>query len=160
MRQIVGVGDMKIGTSPDDQIVTYALGSCLGITIYDPVTRIGGMLHVMLPDSTIDAEKAAKNPYMFVDTGLPVLFHSAYRAGAKKENIILKVAGGACMGGREEEDRFQIGKRNFTKLRQLLWKNGVLLKAQNVGGSVSRTMTLDIATGEVTLRTNEVVTKL
>ena len=69
MKYIVGVADMKISAEKDDLIVTHALGSCLGITIYDPVACVGGMLHVMLPLSTIDPNKAAANPYMFVDTG-------------------------------------------------------------------------------------------
>jgi chemotaxis protein CheD len=148
---------MKLSSSRDDSIITYALGSCLGITVYDPVTLCGGMLHVMLPTSTIDAVKAAENPYMFVDTGVPRLFLECYRIGGKKERLIVKAAGGACSGGNEEDDYFQIGKRNFVTLRKLLWKNGVLLKTYEVGGNQSRTMTLDLATGEVSLRVNGIV---
>src|SRR5258708_965463 len=152
---------MKTATVKDDLIVTYALGSCLGITIYDPAVGVGGMLHVMMPDSSIDPEKAQKNPFMFIDTGLPLLFQAAYHAGAKKERIVIKVAGGgAWLGGRDGDTRFQIGKRNFTKLRQILWKNGVFLNAHDVGGESSRTMTLDVGTGEVTLKINDVTTKL
>lgn len=154
MKYIVGVADMKISANRDDTIITYALGSCLGITIYDPVAGVGGMLHVMLPLSTIDPTKAAWNPFMFVDTGVPSLFIGSYKAGARKERLIVKVAGGACSSGDEEEDYFQIGKRNFVMLRKLLWKNGVLLKAHDVGGRESRTMSLDLASGEVALKIN------
>ena len=154
MKYIVGVADMKISAEKDDLIVTHALGSCLGITIYDPVACVGGMLHVMLPLSTIDPNKAAANPYMFVDTGVPRLFIECYKAGASKERLLVKAAGGSCVHGNEEDDFFQIGKRNFTLLRKLLWKNGVLLKAHDIGGNRSRNMTLEIGSGEVTVTVN------
>ena len=153
MRHIVGVADMKISSQPDDQLVTYALGSCLGIAIYDPVVKVGGMLHVMLPLSTIDTVKAAENPAMFVDTGVPRLFIECYKVGARKQRLLVKVAGCASIHGNEAEDKFQIGKRNFVMFRKLLWKNGVLLQAHDVGGTHSRTMTLDIGNGNVTVKT-------
>lgn len=154
MKHIVGVADMKISAKKGDLIVTHALGSCLGITIHDPVACVGGMLHVMLPLSTIDSAKAAENPCMFVDTGVPKLFIECYKAGARKERLEVKVAGGACVNGNTANDYFQIGKRNFTMLRKLLWKNGVLLKASDVGGSFPRTMSLEIGNGEVILKMN------
>lgn len=154
MRIVVGVADMKLSKSEGDQLVTHALGSCLGITVHDPVAKVGGLLHVMLPLSSIDPAKAADNPSMFVDTGLPRLFLESYKLGAQKKRMILKVAGGARTHGSEDEDYFQIGKRNVVMMRKLLWKNGVLIKAEDVGGLVSRTMTLDVATGEVKLRIN------
>jgi chemotaxis protein CheD len=143
---------MKIATQPGDELITYALGSCLGITLYDPVARVGGLLHVMLPLSTIDPAKATDNPCMFVDTGVPRLFLDCYKAGAQKQRVVVKVAGGASVHQNEEDDLFQIGKRNFVMLRKLLWKNGVLLKAHDVGGTHSRTMSLDIETGAVSLK--------
>jgi chemotaxis protein CheD len=155
VKHIVGVADMKLSSQPGDQLITYALGSCLGIAIHDPVAGVGGLLHVMLPLSTIDSEKASKNPYMFVDTGVPKLFLACYQAGAQKPRLIVKVAGGASVHGDEEADHFQIGKRNFVMLRKLLWRNGVLLKAHDVGGSHSRTMTLEVGSGTVSLKTYE-----
>ncbi len=160
MRHIVGVGDLFISAERGDEIITFALGSCLGISIYDPVNCVGGLLHVMLPSSTIDPAKAQENPCMFVDTGLPKLFHDCYKAGAAKQRLIVKVAGGACVNGDSDNDYFQIGKRNFVVLRQLLWKNGVLIKAHDVGGSCSRTMSLDITTGRVSVRSNGVMNAL
>lgn len=153
--KIIGIADMKISSRAEDTLITYALGSCLGITIYDSVAKIGGLLHIMLPDSAINQEKAAANPFMFVDTGVPQLFKACYRAGAHKERLILKVAGGAALNKRSgEDDQFNIGKRNFLTLRKLLWKNNVLIKAQDVGADYSRTMSLDIATGGVLVKTN------
>src|SRR5450756_2144113 len=75
---VVGVADMAVSNDASAEIVTYSLGSCLGITIYDPLKKIGGLLHLMLPASNIDHAKAAEMPYMFVDTGVPRLFHAAY----------------------------------------------------------------------------------
>lgn len=154
MKYIVGVADMKIGTKEEDTLITYALGSCLGITIYDPVVHVGGLLHVMLPVSSVDPAKAENNPFMFVDTGVPKLFTESYKFGAKKERLVVKAAGGACIRCQEEEDFFQIGKRNFVMLRKILWKNGVLLKSYDVGGNISRTLSLDLKNGEVLLKAN------
>ena len=92
---------------------------------------------------------------MFVDTGVPVLFKKSYELGAKKERLVVRVCGGAHSGATEEDDQFQIGKRNFLTLRKLLWKNNVLLHAHDVGGcQTSRTMRLDLASGEVSVRVN------
>ncbi len=154
MKQVIGIADMKISTKADDVLITYALGSCLGITVYDPVARVGGLIHIMLPVSTVNPAKAAANPLMFVDTGVPELFKACYKAGAKKERMVLKVAGGASLQKNEDTDQFQIGKRNFIMLRKLLWKNNVLIKSFDVGENFSRTMSLDMATGEVVLKIN------
>jgi chemotaxis protein CheD len=154
VKLVVGVADMKISGQESDVIITYALGSCLGIAVHDSVARVGGMLHVMLPSSANHAEKAKQNPYMFVDTGVPLLFRACYQLGARKENLVVKVAGGASSRDNEEEDSFQIGKNNFVMLRKLFWKNGVLIQAQDVGGRISRTMSLSVATGEVRIKSN------
>jgi chemotaxis protein CheD len=151
---------MKVSAEKEDQLVTYALGSCLGITVFDPVAGIGGLLHAMLPSSEIDRAKAVENPYMFVDTGVPKLFHECYKVGARKERMIVKVAGGASVQGNEKDDYFEIGKRNFVMLRKLLWKNGVLLKSHDVGGTLSRTMVLEMDTGSVTVKINGSFAKL
>ena len=84
MKQIVGVADMKVSNNQGDSILTYSLGSCIGLIIYDPVARTGGLLHYILPESKIDKTKAKKNPFMFADTGIPKLFETAYQFDAKK----------------------------------------------------------------------------
>jgi chemotaxis protein CheD len=152
---VVGVADARLSRTAGERLVTYALGSCLGLVIHDPVARVTGLLHVMLPDSTIDAAKAARNPAMFVDTGVPWLFKESYRLGARKERMVVKVAGGAHSGATAEGDSFQIGKRNVLVLRKLLWKNNVILQAADVGGcQTSRTLFVDVATGVVIVRSN------
>ncbi len=158
---IVGMADMKVSASADDRLVTYALGSCLGIAVYDPVARVGGLLHVMLPLSSIDHAKGQENPAMFVDTGVPDLFRACYRLGAVKQRMIVSVAGGASAGAPGDPDQFQIGKRNILTLRKLLWKNGLLIQAQDVGGyQLARNMILSMADGSITLKIAGVITKL
>jgi chemotaxis protein CheD len=150
----VGVAAMRVSTKKDDVIVTHALGSCLGVTVHDPVASVGGLLHVMLPLSTIDPVKAGQNPFMFVDTGFPRLLIECFKNGAQKQRLEIRVAGGANSQMREEDDLFQIGKRNLIILRKLLWKNGILLKSCDVGGTHPRTMSLEISSGRVTVKSN------
>jgi chemotaxis protein CheD len=159
--RVVGVADLKVSNVQGERIITYALGSCLGIVVHDPVAGVAGMLHVMLPTGTIDPAKMQDKPAMFVDSGVPLLFKECYKLGAKKERMQVKVAGGAHQGAREEDDRFQIGKRNMIALRKLLWKNNVLVHAHETGGvQTSRTMWVDVTTGDVTLKINGTESKL
>jgi chemotaxis protein CheD len=151
-RQIVPMGKMAVSAVDGEELVTYALGSCLGIAIHDPVAAVGGLLHSMLPLSTSDPERAAQNPTLYVDTGVPLLFRACYEMGAEKRRLVVKVAGGAT--ARDENDIFQIGRRNMVVLRKLLWKNGVLLQTEDVGGRDSRTMSLTIGSGVVTVKAN------
>lgn len=149
MKSVVGVSDWKVSSNPDDTIITYALGSCLGIAIYDPVARVAGILHTMLPFSRKDPEKAKVKPAMFVDSGFSVLLRDFYDMGAQKNRIKLFVAGGASMKSTAKDDYFKIGARNFTTLRKLLWKNGFMIDYQDVGGSISRTMSIHVSNGLV-----------
>lgn len=148
MRHVVLVGDMKVGEK-QDLIVTHALGSCLGLMIYDPLVKVGGLLHAMLPLSKINPEKASANPYMFVDTGVPALFKAVYSMGGQKARLTVKAAGcGQPLGNNE---MFRIGERNYTILKKLLWKNNVLLESEDVGGTASRTVHFEISTGQVVI---------
>lgn len=152
---VVGMADCKVSRTEGETLVTYALGSCLGVVLHDPVAGVAGLLHVMLPQSSIDEEKARANPAMFVDTGVPRLFKACYELGARKERMTVTVAGGAHAGLREEDDSFQIGKRNLLALRKLLWKNGVMIHAEDTGGcQKSRTMSVAVGSGLVLLKTN------
>ena len=145
MKYIVAVGDMKIGQEVDT-IVTHALGSCLGLMVYDPIAKVGGLLHAMLPLSKINSDKAKTNPYMFVDTGVPTLFKALYEIGGQKSRMVIKAAG--CGNPLGKNEMFKIGERNYTVLKKLLWKNNILLEAEDVGGTISRTVYLDLATGQ------------
>jgi chemotaxis protein CheD len=152
MNHIVNVGDLKLGGN-GDLLVTHALGSCLGLMVYDPVAKVGALLHAMLPLSSINAQKAQANPAMFVDTGVPLLFHSLYERGAVKGRLVSKAAGCGNPMAMGKNEVFKIGERNYTVLKKLLWKNNILLEAEDVGGTNSRTIHFDVTSGEVTLST-------
>ena len=147
MRHIVGVADYKVANDPADMIVTHALGSCLGIAVYDPVNKVGGMFHAMLPTASVNPEKAQNNPFMFVDSGLPLFFQALYARGAAKRNIIVKIAGGAAL--RTNQDFFAIGRRNFAVAQKLFDLNGIPIRGLDTGGAYSRTMYMEIETGRV-----------
>lgn len=145
MNLVVGVSDMKVSNDPDATVVTYSLGSCIGVVIFDPVVKAGGILHYMLPESSLDSDKAKNNPYMFADTGIPSLFKSAYKFGAKKQRMKVAVIGGGQV--LDQKGFFNIGKRNHTALRKIFFKNNVVIDYEDVGGNHNRTVRLDIATG-------------
>ncbi|MGD2063064.1 MAG: chemotaxis protein CheD [Nitrospirota bacterium] len=144
---VVGIGDLQLSREPGAVLITHGLGSCIGVAIYDPVTRVGGLLHYMLPEVEGHEEKAAASPLMFGETGIPRLFHGAYAIGAMKSRVIVKIAGGASLI--DANGVFNVGKRNFLLARKLLWKNGMAIAAEDVGESSSRTMELEVDSGRV-----------
>jgi chemotaxis protein CheD len=152
MKQIVGVADMKVSNSPEESLITYSLGSCIGLVIYDSVVKVGGILHYMLPESSIDKEKAVARPYMFADSGIPRLFKTAYNLGAAKQRMKIYVAGGAEI--LDQAGFFNIGKRNYMALKKMFFKNNVMINKQDVGGNVNRTVRLEIRTGEIYVKTS------
>ncbi len=152
MKQIVAVGDMKVGRD-GDILVTHALGSCLGLVVYDPVAKVGGLLHAMLPLSRINPQKAESHPYMFVDKGVPLLFKTIYQMGGQKQRLIVKATG--CGSPLGKNAMFKIGERNYTVLKKLLEKNNVALHAEDVGGTDSRTVHVDLSNGKTIIRIKE-----
>ena len=148
-RLIVAVADMKVGTGPEGTITTHGLGSCIGLTVYDPVNHVGGMLHYMLAQAR-DKDEAAAKPAMYAVSGIPALFRSAYELGAKQERLVVCAAGASEI--LDDRTGFSIGKRNRSMLRKLFWKNGIVLHAEDTGGRVARQITLDLDTGRVTVR--------
>jgi chemotaxis protein CheD len=147
---IVAMADCKISNSPGEVLATYALGSCIGLMVYDPGASIGGMLHFMLPDSGIDPGRARDNPYMFADTGIPLLLGQVCGLGASKRRLIVHAVGGAQM--MDQQCVFEIGKRNYLAMRRILWKAGVLLSGEAVGGATSRSVKLEIGSGKLWLQ--------
>jgi chemotaxis protein CheD len=146
----VGVGDMKVTADTQETLATYGLGSCIGVAIWDPVCHVGGLLHFMLPESQSDPEKARQNPSLYADTGIPILFKSAYKLGADKRRLLVRVAGGAQV--LDGESVFNIGKRNYLALKKIFWKAGVMIHAEEVGGTVSRTLRLEVGSGKLQLQ--------
>ena len=141
---------MKVSDDMEAVLATYSLGSCIGVAIYDAVARVGGLLHYMLPESSLDPGKANKNPYMFADTGIPALFKAAYKLGAKKQRLKVVVVGGSQI--LDQKGFFNIGKRNETAVRKMFHRNNVIIDYTDVGGVVNRTIKLAVDNGDVWLK--------
>jgi chemotaxis protein CheD len=150
---IVGISEMAVSNHEDELLVTYSLGSCLGVTFYDPVLKVGGMIHCMLPLSSIDAEKARHSPCMFVDTGVPKLLTEMFQLGCQKRHIITRLAGAANV--LDSKQLFRIGERNYAVCRKILWKNSLLISSEDVGGQISRTIRLEIGAGRLTVKSGD-----
>ncbi len=146
----IGIAGLQTSNDPDDVLVTDSLGSCIAVILYDPIEHLGGMIHYLLPSARTSPEKAKLRPAMFADTGIPMLFTKMYEQGSAKENIIVKVAGGGVLY--DDNGKFDIGRRNYTILRKILEENDVLISAEDVGGSKSRTALVKVKNGEVIVR--------
>jgi chemotaxis protein CheD len=147
---IVGIADCQVSSDPESVLVTYALGSCIAVVVWDPAVKVAGLLHFMLPESSIDARQSRQRPYMFADTGVPLLFRKAYELGAEKRRMVVRLAGGAQV--MDDHGVFDIGRRNYIATRKILWKAGVLTQGEAVGGSSSRTVRIEVRTGTSWLR--------
>lgn len=151
-RITVGVGDLAVTDKKEVEVVTHSLGSCIGVIIFDPVASVGGLLHLMLPESSLNPDRAKRQPAVFADTGLPMLFRSAYQLGAKKGRMKVVVVGGSQV--MDEAGHFNIGKRNYAAVRKIFWRNNVLVDKEDVGGRVNRTIGLVMRDGRVWVKTN------
>jgi chemotaxis protein CheD len=149
---VVGVGSLAVSSDPAVTLTTYSLGSCLGVTLYDPFLHVGGLLHAMLPDSSINTNKASQQPAMFVDTGIAALLEAVAELNVDKHRMQICVAGGAQF--LDKSAYFNIGQRNYTRLLELFTARGLTIQAAAVGGLVSRTVYLKLGTGEVRLKTS------
>jgi chemotaxis protein CheD len=154
---VIGIADLKFSNNKDDVLITYALGSCIAVAVYDPAAKVAGLLHYMLPDSSLDAVKAKQNPGMFADTGIPLLFKSCYNLGADKKRIIVKVAGGASI--LDNTNYFRIGEKNIMALRQIFWRNKVFIDSEDTGKNYNRTVRLDVADGRVVVKSSSGTSK-
>jgi len=143
---VVGMADCRIGDTRGQVLATYALGSCIGLAVHDAKAGVGGLLHFMLPDSTIDRGRSRENPWMFADTGIPLMLERVCARGASKRRLTVRAAGGASM--MDQENIFDIGRRNYLAMRKILWKAGVMVHGEAVGGVRSRTVRLEIGTGK------------
>jgi chemotaxis protein CheD len=147
---VVGISDAKVSREPGSVLVTYALGSCVAVCLFDPAIQAGGLLHIMLPDSSLDLKKAEANPYMFADTGLRELLRQMTMIGANTRRLKVRLAGGAQV--MDDRNVFNIGKRNYNAVRKLLWQAGLMVDGEAVGGDVSRTVRLEVETGRMWVR--------
>jgi len=144
---VVNIADMRISSSPEELLITYSLGSCVALAVYDPQHKIGGLIHIMLPESHIERNATNTNPYKFVDLGVPALYKELFRLGCKRQHLITKVIGGSNV--MDKNKYFNIGERNYTAVRKILWRNNMIIHKEDIGGTKSRTVRLYLDTGKV-----------
>jgi chemotaxis protein CheD len=151
---VVGMGQMHVARTPDITIATFGLGSCIGLMIWDPVARVGGLAHIVLADSTGFRESHLA-PGKYADLAVPALVNAAIRQSAVRQRLVFKMAGGAqtlqLNGGK---DHFTIGERNAIAVRKALAEQGFRLEVEDVGGNAGRTVFLELATGQMTVHTS------
>jgi len=145
-RITVGISDMKISRKPCDMIITHSLGSCLGLSAWDPKARVGGLIHCLLPKSSF---REVTNPFMYVNVGVPQMIRKMVSLGCTKSSLIFMAAG--CGRMIHIQNQFDTGAQNLAMLEALFAKNGVVLAAKDVGGSIPRTMALHMDTGLVVI---------
>lgn len=147
----VGMADYKVGKAPAT-IISYGLGSCIGISLYDPQTKVGGLLHIMLPDST--QARATDHPAKFADTGLPLMLKDVMALGAVKTRMVAKIAGGAQMFAfANATDVMRVGARNAEAAKKILKEMGIKLIAEDTGGTYGRTVSINLNDGSYTVKT-------
>lgn len=147
----VGMADYKVGRAPAT-IISYGLGSCIGVSLYDPKTKVGGLLHIMLPDST--QSRSNENPAKFADTGLPLMLADVIKLGGSKTRLVAKMAGGAQMFAfANASDIMKVGLRNAEAVKAMLKKEGIRLLAEDTGGNYGRTVQINLETGVYTVKT-------
>lgn len=149
----VGIGEWAVSSDPSDELKTYALGSCVAVIIYDARLSIAGMIHVALPDSKVDPERARTKPGYFADTGLPFMIEEMKRRGAVRENVWVKLAGGAAV--MDPGGLFDIGKRNILAAKRILWGSSLGPVAEDTGGTMSRTVSIAVADGATTVSSGQ-----
>ncbi|SDF39491.1 chemotaxis protein CheD [Sporolituus thermophilus] len=147
----VGMADYKVGKSPAS-LISYGLGSCVGIALYDPVTKVGGLAHIMLPDSK--QARSAENPAKFADTALPLMLDEMLKIGAAKNRVVAKIAGGAQMFTfTNTTDIMRVGERNSEAVKSVLRKMDICIIAEDTGGNYGRTVELKLDTGVFRVKT-------
>ncbi len=144
---IAGIGETKVSADKGDIIKTYALGSCVALLIYDKQKNIAGLVHIALPNSSVDIEKARNMPGHFADTGVPYLIEKMKQFGALKQNVWIKLIGGSNV--MDPNLLFDIGKRNTLAIKKILWQNNLGPIAEDVGGDYSRTVTMVVENGDI-----------
>lgn len=145
----VGIADMKM-TQGSGNLITYALGSCIGLCFYDPALKLGALLHIMLP---LNMEAGRTHPMKYADTGIRETVRMMEAKGAARSRMVVKIAGGAKMfevGGNSALGN--IGLRNIESVRTILRRENLRLVAEDVGGTIARTLSLDVATGQGMIR--------
>lgn len=150
----LGLGELAVSRNPEDVLVAYGLGSCLGISMIDPVTRVAGLLHAVLPESSNGSENDdPKNPGKYVDRGIENLLTALAKEGANRSRLIVRVVGGANMLiAPGLTSTFDIGTRNIEKARVIFQRLNMKVAIEEVGGHTGRTVRVYVAESRVTVR--------
>jgi chemotaxis protein CheD len=134
-----------------DVLVTLGLGSCVAVCVYDFFLKVGGMAHVMLPNSSLTKE--VTTPGKFADTAISALLTTMRQKGALKERLEVKIAGGAQMFSYQGLDqKIQIGVRNISAVEENLAQSGLKISKRSVGGNIGRSVFMELATGAVRVK--------
>jgi chemotaxis protein CheD len=149
--RLIGIGEMCISKDSRDLLLIPNLGSCLGLFAYDPSSKIGGGIHCLLPLSTVEPEKAKANPLLYVDSGVAIFLSELIKAGASR--IKLKIVATGCANINDKNNTFEIGKKNHTVFRKLMWKNNFLIATEDIGGGYPRTVQLRMDNGNISVTT-------
>lgn len=157
---VVGIGELQVSNSAEDVISTHALGSCVAVCVWDPALKVAGLLHFLLPEAKINADRAARQPAAFADTGIPLLFHTLFRLGLDKKRAIVKLVGGAEVSAPAGQSAFNIGRRNGLAAKQILWRNGALVKGEAIGGTAARSVSLRVSDGRLHISSGGVGSEL
>jgi chemotaxis protein CheD len=158
-RLVIGIGEFAVSNRPGDVIVTHALGSCIAVCVFDPRAGVAGMLHFLLPESTINPDRARYQPGVFADTGIPLLLDAASQYGLSKKRAIVTLVGGAEMT-QQTGSSFATGRRNALAAKNVLWRAGVFVSGQEIGGSGARTLYLSVADGRMEVHNGQTYKEL
>jgi chemotaxis protein CheD len=158
-RLVIGIGEFAVSNRPGDVIVTHALGSCIAVCVFDPRAGVAGMLHFLLPESNINPERARQQPGVFADTGIPLLFEAASQYGLHKKRAIVTLVGGAEMT-QQPGPSFATGRRNALAAKNVLWRAGVFVSGQEIGGTGARTLYLSVADGRMEVHNGQTYKEL
>lgn len=146
----VGIADMRVAKSPD-VLISYGLGSCIGISLYDARSKIGGLAHILLPK--IENTKNKENPRKFADSSIKLMIKEMVARGAERARLVAKIAGGAHMFSLSNHIASYVGDRNIEAVKTTLRDEGIPLIAEDTGGNMGRTMRLETETGNVIIKT-------
>lgn len=147
----VGIGQIAVTADVTSVLVAYGLGSCVGVSAYDPASKVAGMVHVLLPQSDSKGPNA-KEPARFADMGVDLLIEELGRLGAPKRRLLIKIAGGAAVLGPANAEKFKIGVRNVEAVKERLKSHGLWPAAEDVGGTRGRTLELHAVSGKTFVR--------
>ena len=146
---VLGIGDFGVSKDPGATLKTFALGSCVAVILYYPTLPAAGMIHIARPEMKVNLTRAKEKPGFFADSGLPLLLDAMTRLGCDKKGrgMKIKLVGGASI--MDDNELFNIGKRNIIAVKKLLWAKGLGAVAEEVGGNISRTVSITVGNGEV-----------